>query len=63
MPAEVDHRIRPEPAYARSDLFKRRHRLMDDWADYLAGRTRRRAAVRVVTRPAASPSAAGAPPG
>ena len=22
-------------AYARSDLFERRRRLMDDWADYL----------------------------
>ena len=27
-----------EAAYARSDLFERRRRLMDDWADYLAGR-------------------------
>ena len=26
-----------EAAYARSDLFERRHRLMDDWADYCAG--------------------------
>ena len=26
-----------EAAYARSDLFKRRRRLMDDWAAYLAG--------------------------
>ena len=25
-----------EAAYARSDLFKRRRRLMDDWAAYLA---------------------------
>ena len=25
-----------EAAYARSDLFERRRRLMDDWADYLA---------------------------
>ena len=24
-----------EAAYARSDLFERRHRLMDDWAAYL----------------------------
>ena len=27
---------RVEAAYARSDLFERRRRLMDDWADYLA---------------------------
>ena len=27
-----------EAAYARSDLFERRHRLMDDWADYLNGK-------------------------
>ncbi len=27
-----------EAAYARSDLFERRRRLMDDWADYLNGR-------------------------
>ena len=26
-----------EAAYARSDLFERRRRLMDDWAGYLAG--------------------------
>ena len=26
-----------EAAYARSDLFERRRRLMDDWAEYLAG--------------------------
>ena len=26
-----------EAAYARSDLFERRRRLMDDWASYLAG--------------------------
>ena len=29
-------RNRVEAAYARSDLFERRRRLMDDWADYLA---------------------------
>ena len=28
---------RAEAAYARSDLFERRRRLMDDWAAYLAG--------------------------
>ncbi len=27
-----------EAAYARSDLFERRRRLMDDWAEHLAGR-------------------------
>ena len=27
-----------EAAYARSDLFDRRRRLMDEWAEYLAGR-------------------------
>ena len=26
-----------EAAYARSDLFERRRRLMDDWATYLSG--------------------------
>ncbi len=26
-----------EAAYARSDLFERRRRLMDDWAAYVAG--------------------------
>ena len=30
-----------EAAYARSDLFERRRRLMDDWATYLGGRARR----------------------
>ena len=29
-----------EAAYARSDLFERRRRLMDDWAGYLAGEPR-----------------------
>ena len=27
-----------ETAYARSDLFERRRRLMSDWAEYLSGR-------------------------
>ncbi len=31
-------RNRVEAAYARSDLFERRRRLMDDWGDYLGGR-------------------------
>ena len=30
-------RNRVEAAYARSDLFERRRRLMDDWAGYLVG--------------------------
>ena len=33
-------RNRVEAAYARSDLFERRRRLMDDWAGYLAGPSR-----------------------
>ena len=33
-------RNRVEAAYARSDLFERRRRLMDDWADYLDGGSR-----------------------
>ena len=33
-------RNRIEAAYARSDLFERRRRLMDDWAGYLAGGSR-----------------------
>ena len=32
---------RTEAAYARSDLFERRRRLMDDWAAYLGGCTER----------------------
>ena len=49
-----------EAAYARSDLFERRRRLMDDWADYLAGPTRDRAVARVMKRPTASLSPTGA---
>ena len=30
-------RNKVEAAYARSDLFERRRRLMDDWAQYVAG--------------------------
>ena len=30
-------RNKVEAAYARSDLFDHRRRLMDDWAEYLAG--------------------------
>ena len=33
-------RNKVEAAYARSDLFERRRRLMDDWAAYLGGRAR-----------------------
>ena len=37
--AALAHTVRnpTEAAYARSDLFERRHRLMDDWAAYLSG--------------------------
>ena len=39
--AALAHRVRNqiEAAYRRTDLFERRRRLMDDWADYLAGET------------------------
>ena len=35
----VEHVVqnKVEAAYARSDLFERRRRLMDDWAEYLSG--------------------------
>ncbi len=35
-----------EAAYARSDLFERRRRLMNDWAAYLAENVRQEAAGR-----------------
>ena len=37
--AALAHTVRnpTEAAYARSDLFARRQRLMDDWAAYLSG--------------------------
>ncbi len=40
--AALAHLVRNpvEAAYARSDLFERRRRLMDDWGAYLAGRAR-----------------------
>ena len=40
--AALAHVVRnqTEAAYARSDLFERRRRLMDDWAAYLAGKRR-----------------------
>ena len=43
---------RVEAAYARSDLFERRRRLMNDWAAYLAGE--RRAEDSPAPRPSAS---------
>ena len=41
--AALAHKVRSqiEAAYRRSDLFERRRRLMDDWASYLAGGSRR----------------------
>ena len=46
--AALAHTVRNpvEAAYARSDLFERRRRLMDDWAGYLAGRARTRKPAR-----------------
>ena len=40
--AALAHRVQNpvEAAYARSDLFERRRRLMDDWAAYLTGERR-----------------------
>ena len=37
--AALAHLVRNpvEAAYARSDLFERRRRLMDEWAGFLAG--------------------------
>ena len=32
----VDHGF--SRTYLRTDLFERRHRLMEDWAEYLEGR-------------------------
>ncbi len=39
MEAALAHRIKDkaEATYARSDLFEKRHALMDSWARYLAG--------------------------
>ena len=47
--AALAHKVRNpvEAAYRRTDLFKRRRRLMDDWAGYLAGESRPRASVRL----------------
>ena len=36
-----------EAAYRRTDLFERRRRLMEDWANYLAGESPERVAVRL----------------
>ena len=43
-----------EAAYARSDLFERRRRLMDDWAAYLSG-THGARKVRLIGRPLMRP--------
>ncbi len=42
MEAALSHMIRNqvEAAYARSDLFERRRVLMEQWAEFLAGRNR-----------------------
>ena len=47
--AALAHTVRNqvEAAYRRSDLFERRHVLMDDWAAYLAGERRDPEAQRV----------------
>ncbi len=47
--AALAHKVRNpvEAAYRRTDLFERRRRLMDDWADYLAGESRDPAAGRL----------------
>ena len=42
-------RNRTAAAYARSDLFERRRRLMDDWASYLGGERVRSSPLRRVT--------------
>ena len=49
MEAALAHTVRNqvEAAYRRSDLFERRHVLMDDWAAYLAGERRDPEAQRV----------------
>ena len=45
-----------EAAYARSDLFERRRRLMDDWADYLAETSPRATSRRRSSATGASPA-------
>ena len=59
-----------EAAYARSDLFERRRRLMDDWMRYLNGQSRTRSRQRVAgprrstaaAHPSRMKSGPGAPP-
>ena len=50
--AALAHTVRnpTEAAYARSDLFERRRRLVDDWAAYLGGERRVQASSRRLTR-------------
>ena len=50
-----------EAAYRRTDLFERRRRLMDDWADYLAGESREPEAApsRRTTSPSPPPLGTG----
>ena len=47
--AALVHKVRNpiEAAYRRTDLFERRHRLMDEWASYLAGESRQPASGRL----------------
>ena len=47
--AALAHLVRNqvEAAYRRTDLFERRHRLMEDWAAYLAGETREQEAAPI----------------
>ena len=53
--AALAHAVRnqTEAAYARSDLFERRRRLMDDWSGYLNGRRDHGRAAPGQTEPAA----------
>ena len=59
--AALAHVVRnqTEAAYARSDLFERRRRLMDDWAAYLAGAHHRQPPI---TEPAEQEVAGSAAP-
>ena len=47
--AALAHKVRNpiEAAYRRTDLFERRRRLMDEWANYLTGESRQPASVRL----------------
>ena len=53
--AALAHRLKDEAeaAYARGDLFQKRRRLMQDWADYLASPP-----ATVLELPAATPERA-----